>query len=75
MCVNKTKKYGKKSKKNDVVMKEIDVAIAKDCDTLVEKVSEGCYLDIETMKCRMVLVTGQGSLKVCVNISNGDINT
>ena len=71
---NKTKKDGKKSKKNDVVMKEMDVAIAKDSETLDEKVAEACGLDVEKIKCKMVLDTGQGSLKVCVSIFDGDID-
>ena len=62
---NKVNKFGKKSKKNDVVMTEIDIAIAKDSKTLVEKVAEVRGLDIKKIKCIMVMDTGQGSLKVC----------
>ena len=71
---NKVNKFGKKCKKNDVVMQEIDIAIAKDSKTLVEKVAEVCGLDIKKIKCRMVMDTGQGSLKVCVSIFDGNID-
>ena len=49
----------KKKKKSCLVMKEMNVAIAKDSKRLVEKVVEARGLNIEKVKCRGVLDTGQ----------------
>ena len=56
------------------MIKEMNVAIAKNSRRLVEKVSEAQKLNMEKVKCQGVIDTGQGSLKICVSIFDKDID-
>ena len=64
---------GKKKKIKKVVQTEMNVTVAKNAKELVEKIAEVRGLDLNSLKSRVVIDSGQGSLKVVVSIFNEDV--
>ena len=71
---NKQKKEKNKTKRI-LVKSEVDVTIAKDAKKLVEMVAEARDLELDNLKCRVVIDGGQGSLKVVASIFTADMNS
>ena len=71
---NDQKKEKKKTKRS-LVKSEVDVTIAKDAKKLVEMVAEARDLELDNLKCRVVIDGGQGSLKVVASIFPADMNS
>ena len=65
---------GAKLKTNSIVKKEVDVTIFKDSKRFVEKVIEARGLNRETVKSRVVIDSGQSSLKIVLSVYDGDID-
>ena len=64
----------KKKSKRKWVRTEVDVTIAKDAKRLIQKVVEARELEMDHVKCRTVIDSGQGSLKIVTSIFQGDID-
>ena len=71
---NQKGKTGKKGNKRAVVKKVLNVTIAKDAKALFEKVIEARKINKNTAMCRTIVDTGQGSLKVCTSIFDGNVD-
>ena len=64
----------RRKKKVKIVQEQVDVTIAKDSKVLIEKIAEARGLNLESLKSRVVIDGGQGSLKVVVSIFDEDVD-
>ena len=81
-CYNKNKKEEvekedrnkKKSKKKKVTKKNMNITIVKDSKEFAKKVIEARGLNEEKVKIRVVVDSGQGSLKIAANVFDSYID-
>ena len=64
----------RRKKKVKIVQEQVDVTIAKDSKVLIEKIAEARGLNLESVKSRVVIDGGQGSLKVVVSIFDENVD-
>ena len=64
----------KKSKKKIITKKNVNVSIVKNSKEFAKKVIEARSLNEEKVKIRVVVDSGQGSLKIAANVFDSDID-
>jgi hypothetical protein len=64
----------KKKKKKELEKKEVDVTIVKNSLQLVEQIMEARGLSRDTVRCRVVIDGGQGSLKIVASIFDSSVD-
>ena len=71
----KIRTRGRKRKKEiEIEKKEVDVTIVKNSLQLVEQVMEARSLSRDTVRCRVVIDGGQGSLKIVASIFDSSVD-